>query len=177
MVGFGSNVNIRDGGMDGVVICPYPGLSNLALHQNGVVRVEAGVPCAKVAKFCVKQGLVGAEFFVGIPGTMGGALMMNAGAFGGETWRLVIGVDTVSRDGQFYYYNASDFQVGYRQVVGLNAEEWFVASYLKLIPGDASMLQDQCEPCLNNAMKPNQLGCPVVVLCLKSARTLCSEIN
>ncbi len=60
---------------------------------------EAGCPCARLAKQCVKWGLGPAEFFAGIPGTLGGALAMNAGAFGGETWRHVVEVDTIDRHG------------------------------------------------------------------------------
>jgi UDP-N-acetylmuramate dehydrogenase len=93
------------------------------------------VPCAKVARFGVRQHLTGAEFLAGIPGTMGGALAMNAGAFGGETWELVARVETLDRQGQLYMRTPDEFEVGYRSVHG-NPEERFVAAYLQLIPGD-----------------------------------------
>ena len=85
-MGLGSNLLVRDGGIRGTVINTKGRLKEMKLAEDGSVYVEAGVPCAHVARFCGEQGLIGAEFLAGIPGTMGGALKMNAGAFGGETW-------------------------------------------------------------------------------------------
>ena len=86
--------------MDGVVISTHGALDRLERLSETQVYVEAGVPCARVAKQCIKWGLGPAEFFAGIPGTMGGALAMNAGAFGGETWQHVIEVETIDRHGR-----------------------------------------------------------------------------
>ena len=80
------------------------------------VYCEAGVPCARVTRQCASWGLGHAEFFAGIPGTMGGALAMNAGAFGGETWSYVRAVDVMARDGSCRTRAASEYQVGYRHV-------------------------------------------------------------
>jgi UDP-N-acetylmuramate dehydrogenase len=93
------------------------------------------VSCAKVARFCARLGLTGAEFLAGIPGTMGGALAMNAGAFGGETWRLVRTVETLDRNGQLHERSTADYSVGYRAVQGPEGE-WFVAAVLELVAGD-----------------------------------------
>ena len=87
-LGLGSNVLIRDGGIPGTVIITQDGLRELKQLDEHTLWVEAGVPCAKIAKLCAREGLAGAEFFAGIPGTMGGALAMNAGAYGGETWSM-----------------------------------------------------------------------------------------
>jgi UDP-N-acetylmuramate dehydrogenase len=127
-LGLGSNVLIRDGGINGLVIMTHPALCKLEQLENGVLRAEAGLTCAKLAKFCTRLGLVEGAFFAGIPGTMGGALAMNAGAFGGETWQHVIGVETIDRQGGIRFRQAADFKVGYREVQGL-AEEWFVAGH------------------------------------------------
>ena len=127
-LGLGSNVLIRDGGIDGVVIMTHPALSKLEQLENGTVRAEAGLTCAKLAKFCTRLGLVEGAFFAGIPGTVGGALAMNAGAFGGETWPHVIGVETIDRQGRMRFRHATDFKVGYREVQGLT-DEWFVAGH------------------------------------------------
>jgi UDP-N-acetylmuramate dehydrogenase len=96
----------------------------------------AGVACAKLAKQCVKWGLGPAEFFAGIPGTLGGALAMNAGAFGGETWNHVLSVATLHRDGTRRERSASDYQVTYRHVTG-PSNEWFLGARLRfeLRPG------------------------------------------
>jgi len=136
-LGLGSNLLVRDGGIRGTVIATS-GLLN-ALEQSGdtTVRVEAGVACAKVARFCARLGLTGAEFLAGIPGTMGGALAMNAGAFGGETWPLVQQVETVDRCGNLRVRTPADYQIGYRQVSGPQGE-WFVAATLRLQHGDTA---------------------------------------
>lgn len=135
-VGLGSNLLVRDGGIRGTVIATS-GLLN-ALEQIGDrrVRAEAGVSCAKVARFCTRAGLTGAEFLSGIPGTFGGALAMNAGCFGGETWRLVREVETIDRHGQRRIREPGEYEVGYRHVKGPEGE-WFVAAWLELEKGDA----------------------------------------
>lgn len=136
-LGLGSNLLVRDGGIPGTVVCTRNRLKTL--HRTGEERVyvEAGVPCAHVAKFCAGHGLTGAEFLAGIPGTMGGALAMNAGAFGGETWPLVERVTTVDRYGTVRHRTPADFAVGYRSVRG-PAGEWFLACELAPAPGDGT---------------------------------------
>ena len=88
-LGLGSNLLVRDGGIRGTVICTKNRLRGMRLVNGERVYVEAGEPCALVARFGAEKSLNGAEFLAGIPGTFGGALAMNAGAFGGETWPLV----------------------------------------------------------------------------------------
>ena len=134
-VGLGSNLLVRDGGLPGTVICTNGALSGLSRLVGPRVRVEAGVACPKLARFCNKQGLRGAEFLAGIPGSMGGALAMNAGACGAETWELVELVETLDHAGQLRLRPAGDFTIGYRSVTG-PAGEWFVAAHLKLEAGD-----------------------------------------
>jgi UDP-N-acetylmuramate dehydrogenase len=110
----------------------------MSLVDKETVYVEAGVPCAHVAKFCAEKGLVGAEFLAGIPGTMGGALKMNAGAFGGETWTLVESVETLNVQGGINVRNADDYAISYRSVKGHDSE-WFISATLKLAQGDSSV--------------------------------------
>ncbi len=134
-VGLGSNLLVRDGGIRGTVIATSGLLNGIEQIDALTVRAEAGVTCAKVARFCARLGLTGAEFLAGIPGTLGGALAMNAGAFGGETWRLVRSVETLDRSGRLQVRNADAYRVGYRQVQGPSGE-WFVAATLHLQHGD-----------------------------------------
>ncbi|MEP7246393.1 MAG: UDP-N-acetylmuramate dehydrogenase [Gammaproteobacteria bacterium] len=129
-VGLGSNLLVRDGGMPGVVISTHGALDRLERINQTSIYVEAGVPCARIAKQCVKWGLGPAEFFAGIPGTLGGALAMNAGAFGGETWQHVLEVETIDRTGKQNARPSSDYQVGYRHVVMPAPEEWFLSAKL-----------------------------------------------
>lgn len=135
MIGLGSNLLVRDGGLRGVVIATHRALSAIRIEPDGLLYAEAGVPGAKVARYSNRHGLVGAEFLAGIPGCMGGALAMNAGAFGGETWRVIESVDLVRRDGSSWTAPTADFAVGYRHV-GLPSGQWFLAARLRLGAGD-----------------------------------------
>ncbi|MGH8210112.1 MAG: UDP-N-acetylmuramate dehydrogenase [Steroidobacteraceae bacterium] len=129
-VGLGSNLLIRDGGIKGVVISTHGTLDRLDRLNQTNVYGEAGLACARIAKQCIKWGLGPAEFLAGIPGTLGGALAMNAGAFGGETWRHVVEVETIDRRGQAHTRAAREFKVSYRQVTPPAPGEWFVAAKL-----------------------------------------------
>jgi UDP-N-acetylmuramate dehydrogenase len=129
-IGLGSNLLVRDAGVRGAVIETHGAFSELERVGDREVWSGAGVACAKLAKQCIKWGLGPAEFFAGIPGTLGGALAMNAGAFGGETWRHVVSVATIDRSGVRRERAASDFTVGYRHVSG-PANEWFLGARLR----------------------------------------------
>jgi UDP-N-acetylmuramate dehydrogenase len=129
-IGLGSNLLVRDGGVRGAVIETHGVFAELERLGTNEVWCGSGVACAKLAKQCIKWGLGPAEFFAGIPGTLGGALAMNAGAFGGETWRHVVSVATLDRSGVRRERPASDYAVGYRHVLG-PANEWFLGARLQ----------------------------------------------
>ncbi|MGE5241658.1 MAG: UDP-N-acetylmuramate dehydrogenase [Bacteroidota bacterium] len=157
-VGLGSNLLVRDGGVRGTVIMTSGALSGIALLREGVVRAEAGVAGAKVARFCAEHGLTGGEFLAGIPGTIGGALAMNAGAFGGETWNIVEAVETIDHRGQRRTRRPADFQIAYRHVSGPTGE-WFVAAHFALSAGDATQGKTLIKTLLSKrgATQPTQL--------------------
>jgi len=129
MVGLGSNLLVRDGGVRGAVILTHGALGTLERVSATRIFAGAGVSCARIARQCVKWGLGPAEFFAGIPGTLGGALAMNAGAWGGETWRHVQDVQILDRRGVRRTRVPADYEIGYRHVRG-PADEWFVAAHL-----------------------------------------------
>lgn len=135
-MGLGSNLLVRDGGIRGTVINTRGRLKAMYLLDSERVYVEAGVPCAHVARFCADLGLIGAEFLAGIPGTMGGALAMNAGAFGGETWGIVDRVEMLNPKGEVIERGKQDFAVGYRSVKGRESE-WFLSAQLLLHKGNS----------------------------------------
>jgi UDP-N-acetylmuramate dehydrogenase len=137
-VGLGSNLLVRDGGVRGAVISTHGALGQLERVSATRIYAGAGVPCARIARQCAKWGLGPAEFFAGIPGTLGGALAMNAGAWGGETWRHVIEVETLDRRGIRHTRAPADYEIAYRRVTG-PAGEWFVAARLEFErkPGSA----------------------------------------
>jgi UDP-N-acetylmuramate dehydrogenase len=156
-VGLGSNLLVRDGGFPGTVVLTFGALTALEWLDGNTLRVEAGVSCARVARETTRRGLTGVEFLAGIPGTMGGALAMNAGAFGGETWPRVAAVETVDRHGRLQRRESAEFQVGYRSVTGVPGE-WFVAAHLRLERGDAKAAQQQIRELLDRrgATQPTQ---------------------
>lgn len=133
-VGLGSNLLVRDGGIRGTVIATSGRLKGLSVFDHNQVRAEVGVASAKVARFAADNNLTGCEFLAGIPGTVGGALAMNAGAFGGETWEAVQAVETINRQGNIRTREKSEFEIAYRSVKGLN-QEWFVAAHFMLNEG------------------------------------------
>jgi UDP-N-acetylmuramate dehydrogenase len=128
-IGLGSNLLVRDGGIRGAVVSTQGALDGLERQSATRIRAEAGVPCARIARQCVKWGLGPAEFFAGIPGTLGGALAMNAGAFGGETWRHVVDVEVLDRRGSRHTRTPADYAIGYRSVKGPQ-NEWFLSARL-----------------------------------------------
>ena len=134
-LGLGSNTLIRDGGIDGVAIITQGALSRISQSESNIIRAEAGVACAQIARHTARLGLTGLEFLAGIPGTVGGALAMNAGCYGGETWQRVAQVETVDRQGQCRVRPAADYEVGYRHVKGPE-QEWFTAAHFELQPGE-----------------------------------------
>lgn len=160
-VGLGSNLLVRDGGIRGTVIVTSGLLNSISIMDGDIVRAEAGVACPKVAKFSAKNNLVSAEFLSGIPGTIGGALKMNAGAFGGETWDKVEAVETIDREGNLYLRYPNEYQVSYRHISG-NNNEWFVAGRFKLDSGEGEKSLSQIKVLLEkrNATQPtNQPSC------------------
>jgi UDP-N-acetylmuramate dehydrogenase len=129
-IGLGSNLLVRDGGVRGAVVSTHGALGDLERSSATRIRAGAGVPCARLARQCVKWGLGPADFFAGIPGTLGGALAMNAGAWGGETWRHVVEVEVIDRRGARHTRQPAEYQVGYRRVTGPE-NEWFVGARLE----------------------------------------------
>ena len=129
-IGLGSNLLVRDGGIRGAVVATHGVFDELERINESEVWSGSGVACAKLAKQCIKWGLGPAEFFAGIPGTLGGALAMNAGAFGGETWRHVVSVKTIDRAGTVHERDNNEYQVAYRHVSG-PANEYFLGARLK----------------------------------------------
>lgn len=132
-IGLGSNLLVRDGGIRGTVIATKNVINDLENLPSGQIRAGAGIACAKLARHSVNSGLTGAEFLIGIPGTLGGALAMNAGAFGSETWNIVKQVVTVNRQGEEHTRNKSDFIIAYRSVTK-SSGEWFISALLELQP-------------------------------------------
>jgi len=133
-VGLGSNLLVRDGGIRGAVISVHGILNALERIGDDRVRAEAGVACARLGRQCARWQLGPADFFAGIPGTVGGALAMNAGAWGSETWPHVVETETIDRLGLRHRRQASEYRFGYRSVTPPVAGEWFLAATFRFAP-------------------------------------------
>ena len=160
-VGFGSNLLIRDGGFNGTAVFTRGALDGLRIEPDGSIYAEAGVACPKFARFAATQDLSGAEFLAGIPGTIGGALAMNAGCHGSETWNHVERVLMLDRTGALRERVPAEFSVGYRHV-GLKAscDEWFAAAWLRFPAGDGQAAQEQIRNLLEKRMTTQPLTLP-----------------
>jgi UDP-N-acetylmuramate dehydrogenase len=135
-IGLGSNLLVRDGGIRGAVISTGALPKDFSADGERRARCSAALPCATFARRCARLGLGPAAFFAGIPGSIGGALAMNAGAFGGETWDAVAFVETIDRGGVTRARPKSDFAVAYRSVRG-PAGEWFLGASFEFPPADS----------------------------------------
>ena len=158
-VGLGSNLLVRDAGVRGTVVVLHNALNTLQM-QGDLIYADAGVTCAKLARFTAKQGKQGGEFWAGIPGTVGGALAMNAGCHGAETWDSVKRVLTIDAKGLLHERDAAEFLVSYRQVNMPVANEWFVGAWFALPAGDAAQAEQQIKALLAKRLATQPLNLP-----------------
>ena len=164
-IGLGSNLLVRDGGLRGTVVHLHGALRDLRLEKDGgkfgVVYAEAGVASPKVSRFAATHDLVGAEFLAGIPGTVGGALAMNAGCYGHEAWEFVSQVLTVDRRGQLTRRGPNDFMVSYRHVVPREPrDEWYVAGWFMFPKGDGRLAREEIKRLLEKRIATQPLNLP-----------------
>jgi UDP-N-acetylmuramate dehydrogenase len=157
-VGLGSNLLVRDGGFRGTVVLMHS--SHAAIDwQGGVLVAGAGAACPKVARISANHGCEGAEFLAGIPGTVGGALAMNAGCYGAETWQFVQSVRTIDRAGRVATRTPSDYDIGYRHVVSPR-EEFFVEASFAFAKGDGARSRERIRELLAKRIATQPLGLP-----------------
>ncbi len=178
MIGLGSNVLIRDGGLRGTTVLLHRALNESRLSAapdgGGVIYAEAGIAAPKLARFAAKNKLDGAEFFAGIPGTIGGAIAMNAGCYAAETWDFIVSVTTVDRLGRLRERGPEDYEIGYRSVklklkdststtTGAEqdlAEEWFVAAHFAFSSGETLRSEQKIKELLDRRLVSQPLGQP-----------------
>lgn len=177
-VGLGSNLLVRDGGLRGTVVFTHWALRGLRLDADrNEIYAEAGLPTPKIARFAAMHGMEGAEFLAGIPGTVGGALAMNAGCYGGETWDIVSRVHTIDREGELHERTPAQYAISYRTVLlklraGASAatgpsaviprmlEEWFVAAAFRLVSGDGAASRERIRELLRRRIATQPLDQP-----------------
>lgn len=185
-VGLGSNLLVRDGGLKGTVILLHGALNHIRLTPEGLIYAEAGVSSPKLSSFAAQKNLEGAEFLSGIPGTVGGALAMNAGCYGRETWQCVERVLTIDGHGTLRERGPDDYEIGYRHValrvmsngewgmkngagtpdphhsspITHHPEEWFVAAWFGFTPGDGKAAKKKAREWLAKRMATQPLTQP-----------------
>lgn len=165
VVGLGSNLLVRDGGLRGTVLLLHAALEELRMETGGTLYAQAGVPGAKLARYAALHQLGGAEFFTGIPGTLGGMLAMNAGCYGSETWEKVARVQVIDRHGVLYERSAADYEIGYRHVALRpdcmpHTEEFFVGAWLKLPAGNEATARAAIKALLAKRIASQPLNLP-----------------
>jgi UDP-N-acetylmuramate dehydrogenase len=162
-IGLGSNVLVRDGGIRGTVMLMHS--SHAAMHMDGaLLYAEARVASPKVARYAATHGYAGAEFLAGIPGTVGGALAMNAGCYGSETWDAVERVLMLRRSGELRARRPGDFDIGYRHVAlrggELGVDEWFAAAWFDFERGDGAAALGRIRELLQQRVSGQPLTLP-----------------
>lgn len=158
-IGLGSNLLVRDGGVRGTVVVMHQALQALEM-QGERIYADAGVTCAKLARFAASQDRAGAEFMAGIPGTVGGALAMNAGCYGGETWQWVDEVKTINRAGLVQTRMKAEYQPSYRHVTHPAADEWFLGGWFAVPAGDGKASAEQIKQLLAKRLASQPLNMP-----------------
>jgi len=158
-LGCGSNILVRDGGLRGTVIIVNNYINNCNLIAENTVYAGAGCLSSTLAYFCLKHNLTGLEFLAGIPGTVGGALYMNAGAYGGQTWDYVEKVATIDRAGNEIIRNKNEYNIGYRTIV-MPKPEWFTAGFFTLKTGEQKKSQEHINFMLDSRKNNHPLEYP-----------------
>ncbi len=158
-IGLGSNLLIRDGGVKGTIVVMHGGLNKINRDKN-FIYAEAGVSCSKLSKFAAKEGFVESAFFAGIPGTIGGALAMNAGCYGSETWEYVQKVLMINLNGDQIIRKKSDFKINYRQVENIKKNESFLAAWLLFPDGDKEIAEKNIKELLAHRKNTQPLNWP-----------------
>ena len=158
-IGLGSNILVRDGGIRGTVVVMHAALNEIQITNEGVYA-EAGNTCAKIAKHLAKKHFIGEEFFAGIPGTVGGALAMNAGCYGSETWNYVTKVNMIDEVGNLVIRSKDVFGVSYREVIKPNVNEWFVGAWFNFKKDMAADPESKIKEYLSHRKNTQPLNWP-----------------
>ena len=155
-LGNGTNVLVRDGGIRGAVISTKKSIDKINMETKNSCRVEAGASCMDLALFAEKNQLGPAAFFSGIPGSIGGALTMNAGSFGMETWDLVKEVEVINEKGDISFIEKESFDIAYRTVT-FPFRLWFLSCSM-FLSSDEETTKDNLIELRNQRIKTQPLS-------------------
>jgi len=143
VMGNGSNLLVADTGFRGLIIKLGENFSKAQVKDDGVITAQAGILLSKLANIAAENGLTGLEFASGIPGTLGGAITMNAGAYGGEMKQCLLGAQLLDTEGNIVYYNTEQLQLGYRKSILQSLSYIVLEADIKLMPGDQKQIREK----------------------------------
>ncbi len=144
VLGNGSNLLVSDAGYDGVVIQIYKNMNQISV-DGSVITAQAGILLAQLAKKALENSLAGFEFASGIPGTLGGAVVMNAGAYGGELKDVLVSATVLTPDGEILKLSLEELCLGYRTSIVKEKEYIVLEASIKLSEGDKEAIQTRME--------------------------------
>lgn len=160
ILGAGTNVLAPDGGLPGVVICLKDCLDGLEQTAPNRIRVMAGVTMTRAAVFAANLGLSGLEFAHGIPGSVGGGVYMNAGAYGGEICQVCTAVEVMDRQGQVRQLTAQQMNFSYRHSLLEDTKELVVSAEFTLTPGDPEVIWSRMKELIAKRTASQPLNLP-----------------
>ena len=140
VIGNGSNLLVSDSGFDGIIIKIGRKMSNITQKDN-ILTVEAGALMSSIGGYALKEGLTGFEFAAGIPGTIGGGCVMNAGAYGGELKDVLVSVTAIDPQGEVVTYPVEELMMGYRTSRFLDKNYVILEAKIRLTPGDKEQIE------------------------------------
>ena len=159
IIGNGSNLLVGDGGIRGLVIEIGKGMDKIEISDN-IMTVGAGTLLSKAANTAAEHGLSGMEFAAGIPGSVGGAVVMNAGAYGGEMKDIIMDVDVITREGEYRRLTLEELELSYRHSCIIENEYIVVRARLMLQEKDEAQIRLVMEDLKNRRIEKQPLNFP-----------------
>ncbi len=160
ILGNGSNILVSDGGIDNVVIHIGKGFDEISLIDDTTIRCYAGCSLMKLCRFALENSLSGLEFAYGIPGSVGGAIYMNAGAYGGEMKDVAVSCDYITFDGDKGTYTKDEMQLSYRNSIFNNSDKIIVSVILKLEKGSKTEIENKMNELMGKRKSKQPLEYP-----------------
>lgn len=159
IIGNGSNLLVGDGGIRGLVIEIGKGMDKIEISDN-IMTVGAGTLLSKAANTAAEHGLSGMEFAAGIPGSVGGAVVMNAGAYGGEMKDIIMDVDVITREGEYRRLTLEELELSYRHSCIIENEYIVIRARLMLQEKDETQIRQVMEDLKNRRIEKQPLNFP-----------------
>ena len=157
--GNGSNLLVRDGGIRGIVIEITDNFNSYEIEDK-IIKVQSGALLSIIGRAALKQNLKGFEFAAGIPGTIGGALAMNAGAYGGEMKDIVKSVRLMDTDGNIFNFSNEDMKFGYRKSILSKSDYIVLGAEIELEKGDYEEIKEMMKDFSNRRITKQPLNLP-----------------